>query len=301
MTSFSARLDFDAVIGRDGSEEVAPVWERVVVEAVHPGDWSRVSGMFLTPPLVAGLWFLHGGSMTGDLAVRILLAVAALWAVRWLMAHWYNLSRPWRGRQAWEFWISGPQLESVRTYRTLAVAAWAVPGAWLFGLALFGLGFLGATGGAWVWVVGVGGPVLQILLMGGTAGLYTRVVGGVSTTLLADWFAPGEGRWLRIARVDVGRARTVVATVTFAWAVTVTGASIALLMLGLTVLARHLPAGYFGLGVAIFVGFALAALGFVLATLMGLWGRWTAWLYNRWASRGGGLRWRVDRRSFPVG
>jgi hypothetical protein len=92
----------------------------------------------------------------------------------------------------------------------------------------------------------------------------------------------------------------VVATLVFAWVVTGSGISIGLLMVGLTVLARHVPAGYFGLGVAVFVGFALAALGLVAAVLMGLWARTAARLYNQWVGRGGGLRWQVERRQFPV-
>lgn len=282
------------------------MWERVVVVAVHPGDWSRVVAVFLLPPVVVVLWLTNRSPLSLLLVLRWVAAAAAFVAVRWLMAHWYNATRRWRGRQAVELWISGPQLESARTYRALAVGAWATPGAWLFGLALYAVGLLAALGSAWIWAVGVVGPVLQLLMMAGSAALYTRVVGGVSTTLAAEWLpdrasAGGspEG-WHRIGAVEEGRARTVVATLVFAWVVTASGISIALLMVGLTVLARHVPAGYFGLGVAVFAGFALAALGLVAAILMGLWARVAARLYNGWVARGGGLRWQVERRQFPV-
>lgn len=279
------------------------MWERVVVVAIHPGDWCRVSGFFVLPPLIVAVWLLNRAPLSGALVAQWAAAAAAFLVVRWLMAHWYNATRRWRGRQAVELWISGPQLESARTYRALAVGAWAIPGAWLFGLALYAVGLLTFLGSSWVWAVGVGGPVLQLLLMAGSAGLYTRVVGGVSTTLAAEWLPAdrgGTGPWSRIGAVDAARARTVVATLVFAWVVTASGISIGLLMVGLTVLARHVPAGYFGLGVAVFVGFALAALGLVAAVLMGLWARTAARLYNQWVGRGGGLRWQVERRQFPV-
>ncbi len=283
---------------------MAAVWERVVVVAVHPGDWCRVSGVFVLPPLIVAVWLLNRVPLSGALVARWALAAVAFLVVRWLMAHWYNVTRRWRGRQAVELWISGPQLESVRTYRALAVGAWATPGAWLFGLALYAVGLLTFLGSGWIWAVGVGGPLLQLILMAGSAGLYTRVVGGVSTTLAAEWLGPasaGPGPWARIGAVEPARARTVVSTLVFAWVVTASGVSIALLMVGLTVLARHVPAGYFGLGVAVFVGFAMAALGLVAAVLMGLWTRTAARLYNRWVAHGGGLRWQVERRQFPVG
>ncbi|MDA8198315.1 MAG: hypothetical protein M0Z54_02625 [Thermaerobacter sp.] len=280
------------------------MWERVIVVAIHPGDWCRVSGFFVLPPLVVAVWLLNRAPLSGPLVAQWAAAAAAFLVVRWLMAHWYNATRRWRGRQAMELWISGPQLESARTYRALAVGAWGIPGAWLFGLALYAVGLLTFLGSSWVWAVGVGGPALQMVMMAGSAGLYTRVVGGVSTTLAAEWLpADGgaKGPWSRIGAVDPARARTVVATLVFAWVVAASGISIALLMVGLTVLARHVPAGYFGLGVAVFVGFALAGLGLVAAVLMGLWARTAARLYNRWVGRGGGLRWQVERRQFPVG
>ena len=274
-----------------------------MVVAVHPGDWCRVSGIFVLPPLLVAVGVLNRAPLTGALVAQWGAAGAAFLVVRWLMAHWYNATRRWRGRQAVELWISGPQLESARTYRALAVAAWAIPGAWLFGLALYAVGLLGFLGGNWVWAVGVGAPVVQLLLMAGSAGLYTRVVGGVSTTLAAEWFPSDEAAadpWLRVGMVDPARARTVVGALVFAWVVTASGLSIALLMVGLTVLARHVPAGYFGLGVAVFAGFVLAGLGLVAAVLMGVWARTAARLYNGWVGRGGGLRWRVERRQFPV-
>jgi len=278
------------------------VWERVVVVAVHPGDWCRVAGLFLLPPLAVGLWLLNRGPLTVDAAVRWAAAWAGFLVVRWLMAHWYNLTRRWRGRQSWELWVGGRQLEAVRTWRTAAVALWAIPGAWLFGLVLEWLGLLHVLGREWIWVVAVGGPLLQFGFMTGTAGLYTRVVSGRTTALAARWFdETASGEWVRIGAVSPRRARRVATALVFAWAVIVTGVSIGSLMLGLTALARHLPAGYFGLAVAILAGFMLVGLGLLAAALMGFWTRATVWWYNGWVRRGGGLRWRVERRSFPLG
>ena len=277
------------------------MWERVVVRAVHPGDWVRTAGVFWVPPLVLALWLPHPSAVSDTTVLRWLGAAAGVLAIRWLMAHWYNATRRWGWHRGVELWVSGPQLESVRTLRAATVAVWLAPGAWLMGLWLQALGLL-AVGGIWPWMVLVALPAAQVVLMAGTAGLYTRVVGGVSRTLHASWFEAGNSPAYgsRIGVVDPARARTVVATLVFAWVVTAAGVSIGVLVLGLTVLAHHLPAGYFGLGVAVFVGFALSAVGLLAAVATGIWTQVLARWYNRWVARGGGLRWEVERHPFSL-
>lgn len=248
-------------------------------------------------PLAVLAWWWARPALDGATAVRLVGLFAAFVAIRAVMAVWYNRTVRWH-RGVVLLW-SGDELAALPPGRVFRVALWMTPGAWLMGLACWATGLFPPPPGGWWVFAAVEWPVAQWVLAAGSAWLYTQVVAALSQALA--WHEREAGTWRVVARLEPHRFRVVAATMVFGWIAAGSVGSILLLMTGLTVLAGHLPAGYFGLGVALFVGLVLALFGLVAAVVLGLWAYVLARVYNAWAARGGGFAYRVRRVGIPVG
>lgn len=272
------------------------MWERRDVVAVRPLTWSAVAGAGGLVPLWALAWWWARPVPDAATAVRLVVLFVAFVAVRGLMAVWYNRTVRWH-RGVVLVW-SGEELAAAPAGRVFRVALWMTPGAWLMGLACWATGLFPPPPGGWVAFVGIEWPVAQWVLAGGSAWLYTQVVAALSQAL--TWHERDDGGWQVVSYLHPHRFRVVAGTMVFGWIAAGSVGSILLLMAGLTVLAGHLPAGYFGVGVALFVGLVLALFGLVAAAVLGLWAYLLARAYNAWAARGGGFAYRVRRIGVPV-
>lgn len=144
----------------------------------------------------------------------------------------------------------------------------------------------------WQWAVG--GALVAEGLWSGSLWLYNRAVVPFYGPL--GWEEERAGEWFRIRRLDPHRVRLTAAIFFFSWMVVVLLIGVAWLGIDLTFFARHLPPGYFSLGVAVFAGFFLAGVAFLLAVLAGWWCYLGARCYNRWAERQGGISWQAWAR-----
>lgn len=179
-----------------------------------------------------------------------------------------------------------------------AIKAFLVPSA-IFGL---GMGLLAAPVigpiprvGGWTWALFLVGLPLAVYLVNLIGlGLYNRVVVPFYGSL--SWEEAPDKDGVRIVAVNPREVRLVAALWLFSWAILLLLLVVVALIVLLTVMANRLPAGYFGLGVALFSGFFLAGVGFLLSVMLGYWCAWGARLYNRWAQAGGGFHWTPDRR-----
>jgi hypothetical protein len=141
------------------------------------------------------------------------------------------------------------------------------------------------------WVAATAAPVAMGAAVLGTVVLYNRWVVPFYGPL--GWEESLEAGHMRIRRFDPNQVRLVAATLWFAWVMAVLLVVVGGLLVALTVLAGHLPAGTLGVGVAVFTGFVLALAGFLAAVAWGWWMYGLTLAYNRWSAAGGGLRFHV--------
>lgn len=135
----------------------------------------------------------------------------------------------------------------------------------------------GGMGLGWFWVPPAGAYLFGVV----TVLLYNRAV--VPFSFALRWTEePGAGT-VRITVLEVTRVRLVVSALTFGWvalglAAVVVGTAVWLAVLH----PKPLPPGFFGVGVAIFVGFMTAAAGFLASVLFGWWCARGAAILNRY-------------------
>lgn len=124
-------------------------------------------------------------------------------------------------------------------------------------------------------------PVAVYVFGAVTVLLYNRAVVPFSYAL--RWTEEPHAHGVRITTVDLSRVRLVVAALAFGWVALALVAMVVATAFWLAVLhPTPLPPGFFGVGVAIFVGFLTAAAGFLASVLFGWWcARGAAWL-NRY-------------------
>lgn len=169
----------------------------------------------------------------------------------------------------------------------LGLVMLSVPVGLGLGLTMNAFGWLDNVPGHWLWGW-LGLPVAALVSAWATLGLYNRVVVTFYGSLSIRYESDGTDRE-RVVEVSPYRARIITSVLFFGWAVILLSLGITILMTLLTILAHRLPAGFFGLCVAIFTAFFVATLGFFLAALVGWWSYGGALIYNRWARQGGGL------------
>jgi hypothetical protein len=274
------------------------MWEYRRILSLPPGQWGLWAGVAALLPYVGVLWWVrarfdHPG---------VWLAAAAFWlafvAIRMVAAAWYTGTSRWHG--GWVVWLAGADLLQVNPWRALWIGVWDWPTGILLGWAASVSGLFGTPPGGWWWMVALGVPAAQAVLLAGTAWLYTWFIVSMSQPLQVKSESEEDGRTV-LVEMPPSRVRTVFGTLTYAWVTIGSLSVILLLMLGLAVLAHEVPAGYFGLGVALFVGFAMAVVGFPVAVIFGLWLQLLAWLYRRLAAWSWSrIRWREERREVPV-
>lgn len=276
-----------------------------MVRAVSPWGWARFSTIMVLPAFLLMIWWRGLPSAflwTVGKTVALMAGVVLLQA---LAAWWFNWTARWHG--GIRLWWGGGELVACWPASTVLPALLVAPAAVLLGLMVHALHLFRTPPLGWVWFIWVGLPVAQVCFVVGTAWLYTRVIVSVSHPLVwkeeivgpLDRRAPGEPlvqETARIAEVDARSLRTVTATLIFSWIALGALVAILVLLLGLTVLAHRVPAGYFGIGVALFVGFVVAIVGFILAVAGGLWAGTMARWYNRGALSGRGLVMETTRR-----
>jgi hypothetical protein len=274
------------------------MWTYRRVVGVGPLPWAIWSGLAALLPYAAVLWWVHARLLEPGGWLRAVGFFAAFVVIRFMGAGWYSVTA--RRYGGWTLLTAGSQVMEVNPRHALGVGAGQWPVGILLGLAAWVSGLFGLPPGGWWWVVLVGVPVVQGLLLFGTAWLYTWLVVSMSRPFLLLG-APEEAGEERALREAVpGRTRTVVGTLVYAWIVCGALAVILTLLTGLFVLVHHVPAGYFGLGVALFVGFSVAVVGFPVAVMLGLWFQLLAALYKT-AGRGMlRLRWREERMPVSV-
>jgi hypothetical protein len=273
------------------------MWQYRRVVGVAPLGWAVWCGLAALLPYAFVLWWVRARLGQPDGWTRAILFFGMFLVIRYLAAVWYSFSA--RRYGGWELFTAGGQIMEVNARRGLVVGLWLWPTGVLLGADAAWSGLFGAPPGGWVWAVLLGVPFAQALLFFGTAWLYTWLVVSMSRPLrLIGAALNAESH--RVARMLPGSARTVAGTLAYAWIVCGAIIMIVTLFVGLFVLVHHLPAGYFGLGVALFVGFAVAVAGFPLAVVLGVWFQLLAAFYNA-AGRGPlCLRWQEVRVSVPV-
>jgi hypothetical protein len=273
------------------------MWQQQEILGVDPGGFALTgTGFLLLPTAALGWWwnrFAFGWGTVGHLVLLWLglggiLAVAALW---------YNLTAGLYG--GLRVWWAGQELQAVDPGRSAVAGLFMAPVGTLAASLLWALDLIPPPV-PWSWLIWAVVPGLTAVFVAGTAVLYTGVVVAVSELLAARIDVESNGERARLVFVDPDRVRTVTGTLVFYWVVVLALVGVGGLWLGLVMLAGHLPAGYFGLGVGVFFGFVMALAGLVAAILMGLWARAMAALYNRWASGGGGIRLRLRVRPIDV-
>ncbi|CAB1128948.1 conserved membrane protein of unknown function [Candidatus Hydrogenisulfobacillus filiaventi] len=275
------------------------MWEQRHVQAVAVWPWVVVGAVLLLPPVAAVTLWIAGHLSGFRAALGALGQGGLLWAgwlgLRALTAGVYNR---WIGpRHGYRFWLEGQEIMAVDARSALlpALAGGILEGGGLTVL----LGLLGwlhpvvaLLGWGWPLAAGV---TAGFLLVEGSVLLYNRVVVPFYGTLTWPEEAAGGEDWTRVAALDPNGIRLVSATLFFAWVLVAVVLTVGGLYLALTVLARHLPAGYFGFSIAIFSGFLTALGGFLVAVATGWWMYLLAVAYNRWLGRGGGVRLRLGR------
>lgn len=276
-----------------------------MVRAVSPWGWARFSTIMVLPAFLLMIWWRglpDAFLWTLGKTVVLMAGVALLQAAS---AWWFNQTARLHG--GIRMWWGGTELVACWPGSTALPALLVAPAAILLGLLVHALDLFRSPPLGWAWFIWVALPVAQVCFMVGTAWLYTRVIVSVSHPLVwkeetvsaadADNAPTSVGhKTVRICEMDASRFRTVTATLIFSWIALGALAAILVLLLGLTVLAHRVPAGYFGIGVALFVGFVVAIVGFLLAVAGGLWAGTIARWYNRRASRGQGLTLAATRR-----
>lgn len=273
------------------------MWERREVKAIRPQSWAAVAGVAAALPLLGLVWWWGRPVLSPDTIARIIAVWFGYTAIRWLLAYWYNATSKWHGGIS--FLLAGPELMAVSTARAFLVALWMTPGAWLLGVVWQVSALFPPPPAGWPLFIAVELPIAQVLLTGGSAWLYTRVVASISLALSWEDQEQPQG-WTLVASVVPERMRSVVGTLVFSWVALGSLGAIGVLMTGLAILAKRVPAGYFGLGVALFVGFVLAVLGLIVAFILGWWAAIVTRGYNRWVARGGGVVYQLHRHMLSV-
>ncbi|MBX5466496.1 MAG: hypothetical protein K6U14_03250 [Firmicutes bacterium] len=259
------------------SVDLGPWWRIWAWVWWLPAVGEAIGGWVVTGRLVVGA--LRGASgWAGAVAMgQVALALYNRAARRWRPLTWFQ---------------EGAAVAHVDTRTALSAG--------FFPAVAFGVGTGGAVGAGWGyagggWPLWIGGGALAaVAAWAGTLVLYNRIVVPFARPL--DWEEEEQGGWRRITRLDPHRARLTGAMLVFAWVVVWLLAGVLWLWIRLDFFSPGLPPGYFRLGVAVFTGFLWAALGFLLAVGLGAWCYVGALWYNRWAARGGGVRWRSRQR-----
>lgn len=274
------------------------MWHERRLTFLAPGPWMLAGIWVWIWPAVAMVIWLGGqpriGWGSGILQTGIALAAAL--GLRGLGALTYNATAKWHGGMV--LLQEGRDLVAVPVGRSLgAVATLAVP----FGLGMSvianGLGWSLVLPHHWLWVT-LASPLAALLFGLGSLWLYNRWVVVFYGSLPVQFEPTAQG--FVVAGFDAHKSRLVAAMLLFSWVVILLAVTVLGLLILLTVLAKHLPAGYFGLGVAIFTGFFLAGVGFLMAVLGGWWCYLGAIGYRRWYRRGGGIRVRMTTREVPL-
>ncbi|MDA8193931.1 MAG: hypothetical protein M0Z53_08035 [Thermaerobacter sp.] len=258
----------------------------------------RLTHLALVPWMVAGIWvwlwpavivgwWLGSQSRIGW-ATGIGQAVGALLAVlglRVVGAVLYNAtSRLHRGIRLVQ---DGSRLVSIPVGDAAGgLAALAVPFGLGMAIVVNLFGWAAVIPEHWLWMF----LLLPLACWGygvGSVWLYTHLVvvfyNGLDVELAIE---NGRGRLLKVSPVQ---ARFVSAMLFFSWVMIVLMVAVLTLMALLTVLAHRVPAGWFGVEVALFTLFLLAGAGFLAAAAVGWWYYWGTRLYARWVRWGGGL------------
>jgi hypothetical protein len=273
------------------------MWQYRRILSWPPAAWAFWSALAVLLPYAGVLWWLRAQLVRPEAWLAAGLLWVAFGAVRGLAALWYTVTVRWHG--GWLVWQGGATLMQVNPWRALWIGVWDWPTGVLLGLAAAWSHLFATPPGGWWWMAAIGIPAAQALLLAGSAWLYTWIIVSMSQPLEGTIdVRAGE---TRLAALVPRRVRTVFGTLAFAWVVAGSITVILLLMLGLAILAHEVPAGYFGVSVALFVGFAMAVAGFPAAVVIGLWSQGLAWLYQRWGRRGLGFAWREECREVPVG
>lgn len=254
--------------------------------------WTFWTGLAALPPYGAMLWWVRARVAAPDGWLRALGFFVAFLLIRWLAATWYSATARFHG--GFSLFTAGNEVMEVNARRAMLVGLWLWPTGLLLGLAAWGSGLFAGPPGGWWWVAVLLVPALQGLLLFGTAWLYTWLVVSMSRPLTVSGEHTAAGAQGLVGSAS-GRTRTVFGTLAYAWIACGAAAVIVTLFTGLFVLVHHVPAGYFGIGVALFVGFSVAVAGFPVAVATGLWFQLLAALYQRIGRGALQLRWREVR------
>ncbi|NMP22478.1 hypothetical protein [Sulfobacillus harzensis] len=219
--------------------------------------------------------------------VESVAALAAITAARFVGLSLYHrlLANRWPVTVVWD----GAQIVSLPTDKNFPfLASVALPFGLVMGVVANLMGWSAVIPDRWFWLL-LGAPLASLAFVAGSLFLYNRVaspwLGAIQVT--AD---QGDGRMRAIA-FQAASVRRATHLIVFLWVGAVT---VVIALLGgslLTVLARHIPAGIFGLEAG---GFAVAValfLGFWGSALLGIWYAAGARVYRIWQNGGGGIWW----------
>lgn len=273
------------------------MWQYRRVVGVAPLGWAVWCGLAALLPYAFVLWWVRARLGAPEEWIRAAGFFGLFVVTRYLAAAWYSRTAGRYG--GWQCFTVGGQVMEVNARRGIVVGLWLWPAGVLLGTGAAVSGLFGTPPGGWLWAVLLGVPLAQTLLLFGTAWLYTWLVVSMSRPLRLVG-AAHDAQSHRVARMLPGSTRTVAGTLVYAWIVCGAVVLILTLLVGLFVLVHHVPAGYFGLGVALFVGFAVAVAGFPVAVVLGLWFQLLAVLYNAVGRGALSLRWREVRIAVPV-
>ena len=268
------------------------MWTHRRVLGLRALPWAFWTGLAALLPYAGLLLVMRARLAAPGGWLRAAAFFLAFVALRIASAQWYAATARFHGGLS--LLTAGGEVMEVNARRALMVGIWLWPLGVALGLAARASGLFGRPLGGWEWVEVLGLPALQSLLLFGSAWLYTWLVVSMSRPLALVGEA-ANGTETKLVGAPAGRTRTVAGTLTYAWIAFGAAAVIVTLFTGLFVLVHHLPAGYFGLGVALFVGFAVAVAGFPVAVITGLWLQLLAALYARIGRGGLTLRWREVR------
>ena len=258
---------------------------------LDPLGWM-VSGVWVWGiPAILGAWVLGRQGPIGP-ALGILQAMigfAAALLLRAIGATVYNISLGWHGgiRVTYEdFCVTRiPVLGA-----TKGLAALAMP--WGLGMSLVvnGFGWIAVIPHHWVWCT-VGLPLVAWLYAMTSVWLYSHVVPWFSRSCHVS--VTNHGHLTRVKGFVPTEMAWMSAVMFFIWMFGATSGGILLFMGFLMILAGKIPAGVFGLEIAVFSEFLMVSLAYLLAFGVGLWFYWGTKIYALWVARGGGITVRI--------